>query len=77
MNKKLILIILTSVAIGSTATAGYYFIKITNFCCTPETDKPLNYAENQKNEIDIWKIYKNEYYGFEIKYPKEWQKKRK
>lgn len=72
MNKKLILIILIILATSSTAAAGYYFFKTTRFCCAPETEENLNYVKNQQNETDIWKTYKNEEYGFEIKYPKDW-----
>jgi len=40
--------------------------------CAKRPEKPYQPVEIKKSETADWKTYKNEQYGFEFKYPKDW-----
>ncbi len=60
-----IIIVLAVVLIGGIFAYQYYYLP------KQETETPK--IETPKNETAYWKIYKNKEYGFEIKYPKDWE----
>lgn len=41
----------------------------------PATSSPTEIIESDEIDENGWKIYKNDQYGFEIKYPIEWKRK--
>ncbi len=53
------------------AAVGYWaWVKShSTFCCLPDK----SYAPTVQDPIADWKIYRNHKYGFEIKYPTDWQ----
>jgi hypothetical protein len=70
-NWKYILIILVLAAIVGGGILGYlrYFQKEISFLTKfPEIKKPEKIIKETTN----WKTYRNEEYGFEIKYPESW-----
>ena len=75
MNKKIILgIIITVVVIGG-GFVVYEAFKPGSFCCPPEKseeDQEETKESVLEAETQDWKTYRNEEYGFEFKYPKDW-----
>lgn len=72
-NRKFILIVLVFAILVSGGILGYlrgFEREILSLSKFPEIKKPEKVV---KEETAEWKTYKNEEYGFEIKYPKEWQ----
>lgn len=59
--KLLIIIIILAIIVG---------VGVLWYAKRPE--KPYQPVEVKKSETADWKTYKNEKYGFEIKYPKDW-----
>lgn len=65
-NKWIPLLIIFLVAAGTAVGIFYYYSKIDKelSSLSTEVSKPIDTSN--------WKTYKNEKYGFEIKYPKSW-----
>ena len=61
----LLLVIIAVLVIGG----GYYFAKKAGY--VPD-NTPSDIIQPLNNSVSDWKIYKNEKYGFEFKYPLTW-----
>jgi len=75
-SKILILIIIIIITLVAGGFLAYQYllvpkeeVKVSEVKMLEEVKKP---EEVTKDEIADWKTYKNEEYGFEIKYPKDW-----
>ena len=59
-------IIIIGAVVVIIAAAGYFVL-------TQESEIPsLSQDSEMTSETDNWKIYRNEEYGFEVKYPEDW-----
>lgn len=59
--KYLIILIIIVAGVG-----GYYYLQKTKYQAPPEP------APTTQDKFADWKTYRNEEYGFEVKYPIEW-----
>lgn len=70
MNKKIsfpiaiIIIVVCAVVVGG--------IAIWQYLAMPREEEKISEGAVLENETADWKVYRNEEYGFEFKYPKEW-----
>lgn len=63
------MILLVAVALTALSIAGYFYFQNKQYKYVPSKKTP---ATTPNDETASWKTYKNEKYGFEVKYPPGW-----
>ena len=71
MSKKFYLLLALTLALAASA---FYLWCVNKKIAVPVVTEPIpiQTSENESIDTSSWKTYRNEEYGFEFKYPREW-----